>query len=440
MLQAAQADPSESAPAALPLPERVAPPANIAAPMAPPAPGLPPRVPGGDAVAASAAGVAARRVEEQTPQLGYSILLRGLQSLQDFVFLPNGALLFTERKQGLSMRRPDGNVRHLFAPKDLASEFGSLLGVAIDPQFAANRFIYVFMTSAPNDRAGHRVVRLTLDAAAGTIGERRDIVTGITAMATGSDMAKFDERAGNSHVGGRLRFGPDGYLYIAAGDLLDPAAPQSPTRLAGKVLRVDRNGQAAPSNRNLAGFDQRIYAYGMRDPQGLAVRPGTQMVYALEAGAGSDKITVLQAGGNGGWDPRCPIEATKTPIAAAGYCGRAQPETKRPLAAMTDLSRFPDAMRPVWTNLNRAQGMAGAEFLVGEQWKGWNGALAVAFTEGQRIDILQMNAGGGVAGYTSILARQKLRWRTLAQGPDGALYAGTDGKPGGDEIWRIAVQ
>jgi glucose/arabinose dehydrogenase len=51
-----------------------------------------------------------------------------------------------------------------------------------------------------------------------------------------------------------------------------------------------------------------------------------------------------------------------------------------------------------------------------------------------------MNAGGGVAGYTSILARQKLRWRTLAQGPDGALYAGTDGKPGGDEIWRIAVQ
>jgi glucose/arabinose dehydrogenase len=436
MLQATQALESESVPGSLPLPERAPPPPNIAAPMPPPAPGLPPRIPTAESASGSAGTLAAHRADESAPQLEYSVLLRGLRSLRDFVFLPEGTLLFTERTHGLSMRRPNGQIVRLFAPKDLAGESGGMFGLAVDPQFASNRFVYVFMTSAAGARPDHRVVRLTVDAATGTVGERRDIVTGIPG-AIGTDA---DSAAADPHVGGRLRFGPDGYLYVAVGDMRDADAPQSRMRLAGKVLRVDRNGKAAPSNRSATGFDARVYSYGMRNPQGLAFRPGTQMLYALEDGAGSDKITVLQAGGNGGWDPRCPIETTKAPIVAAGYCGIAQPQTKRPLAAMTDLSRFPDAMRPVWTNLNRAQGMAGADFLIGGQWKAWNGALAVAFTEGQRIDVLEMNAGGGVAGYTSILARVKRRWRTLALGPDGALYAGTDGKPGGDEIWRIAPQ
>jgi glucose/arabinose dehydrogenase len=146
-----------------------------------------------------------------------------------------------------------------------------------------------------------------------------------------------------AHSGGRLRFGPEGFLYITTGDNHQPTLPQDLGRLGGKVLRVDRDGQPAPGNKTPAGGDPRIYTYGHRNAQGLTFRPGTGQPFVAEHGPNhTDEVTPLVAGGNGGWDPqqrplRCPD----------GYCGYAGTATTMP---MTDTTRFPEAMRPSWTN------------------------------------------------------------------------------------------
>ncbi|MCX8003847.1 MAG: PQQ-dependent sugar dehydrogenase [Burkholderiaceae bacterium] len=356
--------------------------------------------------------------------LARTVFLRELEAPQDLAFAPDGTLFVTERRKGLAVRRTDGTVARVFAPK--AGD--ALFGVAVDPQFARNRFVYVFLFTA---EAEARVARLKLDAAY-AVTERTDILRAAGAARGGS--------ADEAHAGGALRFGPDGWLYVAIGDLLDASAPQAGTALAGKLLRIDRDGRAAPANRPPGGFDARVYAYGLRNPTALALRPGSGELFVGEDGAGRDEITRLGAGGNGGWDPRCEALAVKTAAAADGYCGKPSAERGRPVAAMTDLGRFPSATPPLWTNLNRAQGLAALAFLQGERWKSWNGALAVAYAGGQRIDVLRLNAAGGVDDYASMLGTLGVPVRALALGADGALYVATHGKRGGDEIWRVETR
>jgi len=99
---------------------------------------------------------------------------------------------------------------------------------------------------------------------------------------------------------------------------------------------------------------------------------------------------------------------------------------------MTDLGRFPSAMRPVWSNDGRSQGTGPAAFLDGPQWLGWDGRLAVGVMAGQRLAILEIDSVGNLVGET-MAPLPSTRFRALTQGPDGSLYVATDG----GEIWRV---
>jgi glucose/arabinose dehydrogenase len=101
---------------------------------------------------------------------------------------------------------------------------------------------------------------------------------------------------------GRICFSPgDGYLYVTTGDNYNATLPQDPLRLGGKVLPIDRDGNAAPGKHPPAGFDRRIYTYGHRNPQGLTFRQGTHQPFTAENGLNhSDEVTALVAGGNAG--------------------------------------------------------------------------------------------------------------------------------------------
>lgn len=401
------------APLSLPTPAPVPVPVNPAALPPPPAGGPPPKVPIGQ----PATAVDVARPAQTAPMLARTVFLRGLDAPQDLAFAPDGTLFYTERSKGLAVRRTDGSVARIFAPKEL----GAMFGVAVDTQFAINRFVYVFLTT---ERGEPRVIRLRIDAASAGVTERRDILAaGATARA-----------AGEPHVGGALRFGADGWLYIGIGDLLDPDAPQGAAVLGGKLLRVDRDGRPAAGNRSPTGFDARVFAYGLRNPTALAL-PGREEVFVGEDGAGQDEVTRFSAGANGGWDPRCARLAVTS--VASGYCGRPSAERQRPLAAMTDLGRYPNAARPLWTNFNRAQGLAALAFLRGNGWKSWDGALAVAYADGRRVDVLRLGATGGVDEHASMLGTLEHAVRALALGAEGALYVATNGKAGGDEIWRL---
>ena len=368
----------------------------------------------------------------------------------DMAFLPDGSMFFTEKCKGLSVRLPSGKVNALLGvggatgyPTVKADLFcdgqAGVQGVAVDPQFATNRFVYLYSSSKGANRAfggySNIVMRMKLD---GTLTAVSDIVEIISDI--GYKPAKSAHPFGGpgAHNGGRLRFNPgDGFLYVTTGDNHSGEGPQSPTQIRGKVLRVDRDGKAAADNNPPAGFDKRIFAYGFRNPQGIAFRPGTNEPFISENGPWhTDEVTKLVNGGNGGWDPRdnrngrgpCPD----------GYCGYSPnqmgalpPAERSAFMPMTDLRTYPGAMKPAWTNNGLSQGMCGSVFLVGKQWKEWEGRLAVGYAgigihgtpTGNRIDILDISKDGATS------TRQELSWPTFAGrfrhvslGPDNALY------------------
>ncbi len=366
----------------------------------------------------------------EPPTLTRAVWLNGLSSPWDIAFDTHGTMFFTERCRGLSVRRTDGTVTRLFGTSGSALVAADLVcegqsgvhGVALDPAFATNRSVYIFMTSrlTTNPRT-NRVVRLILDATYQSASARTDIVTDIAYKDVGNAVG-----GAGSHSGGRIRFGPDGFLYITTGDNHNPTLPQSPTRLGGKVLRVTRDGAAAPGNSAPTGFDARIYTYGHRNVQGIAFRPRTGQPFISEHGPNhSDEVTALVAGGNGGWDPQnrsslnCPDN----------YCGYAGNTTSMP---MTDVTRFPNAMRASWTNNGASQGTGPCTFLVGAQWQSWDGRLAVGVMGGGRLEILDLDTAGAANSVTTA-PLPSTRYRALTQGPDGSLYVATDA----GEIWRI---
>ncbi len=344
-----------------------------------------------------------------------TVVIDGLQNPWDIAFAPEGHMLFTERARGLSVRLTDGTRRLLYAPPDLLAEQQSgALGIALDKNFATNRTLYLYLSSNAGARPDNRIVALRIDPAWTAVTERRDLVTGIT-------------YAGGTHSGGRLRIGPDDLLYATTGDTHQGHVPQHLRELGGKVLRVDLDGNAASGNTPRLGSDPRIFAFGFRNPQGLAFRPGTPNAFIAEHGPGySDEVTALRAGGNGGWDPLC-----ADGIRYCGYNGS---------TPMTDQVKFPGAINSTWNNGRESEGLAGAAFLEGAQWGDWNGALVVAFLAGRRLEILRLDASGTSATNASILGTLNVRLRAVTLGPDGALYVSTDKHAGGDEIWRLLPQ
>jgi glucose/arabinose dehydrogenase len=370
----------------------------------------------------------------QAPKLTRTVVMTGLQNPWDIAFTPDGVMLFTEKCRGLSARLADGKTVRLFgtsgsavvAPDLFCQGQSGVHGVAVDPDFAkGKRDIYVFMASRLRTPATNRVVRLTLNADATGVSNRTDIIEDIAYKNAANGAG-----AAGAHSGGRIRFGPDGFLYVTTGDNHNATLPQDLKRLGGKVLRVNRDGKAAPGNNTPAGGDPRIFTYGHRNVQGITFRPAGQpnagQPFAAEHGPNhSDEVTALVAGGNAGWDPqkrpglRCPDD----------YCGYAGDPTTMP---MTDTQRFPQAMRPSWVYNGSGRGMGPALFLDGEQWKGWNGRMLVSMMRGQRIAMLELDARGmAVADATVDLP--STRTRALVQGPDGNLYTANDD----GEIWRV---
>jgi glucose/arabinose dehydrogenase len=367
---------------------------------------------------------------DDAPTLTRTVVLDGLDDPWDLAFTPDGALLFTEKCHGLSVRRADGSRHFLFgrdgaavaAPDFFCKGQSGAHGVAVDPEFARNRFVYLYMPSILSSPPTNRVVRLVVDPGYTTVSERIDIVTDIPFKHAANAVG-----GAGAHSGGRLRFGPEGFLYTTTGDNHQPTLPQDLSRLGGKVLRVDRDGQPAPGNHTPTGGDPRIYTYGHRNVQDITFRPGTGQPFVAEHGPNhTDEVTPLVAGRNGGWDPqqrpnlRCPD----------GYCGYAGTTTTMP---MTDTTRFPDAMRPSWTNEGKSEGMGPSTFLTGAQWGAWEGRLAVGFLAGQRVEVLRLDAAGRTTSHTRLdLPRQRIR--ALVPDPHGDLYIAVDA----GEIWHVA--
>jgi glucose/arabinose dehydrogenase len=372
--------------------------------------------------------------DESNLQLNRTVVMSGLSDPWDLAFAPDGAMLYTEKCRGLSVRSADGTLRRLFGTAGAALEAADffcqrqsgMLGVALDPAFAENRTLFVYMASTIGETTTNRVVRLTVDKSHTGVANRKDIVTDIP-------FKKSFNRWGGAgvHSGGRIRFSPfDGYLYVTTGDNHNGTLPQDLSRLGGKVLRIDRDGNAAKGNNTPPGGDPRIFTYGHRNVQGIAFRPGTGQAFISEHGPGhSDEVTPLAPGGNGGWDP-APTEGVSC---GSDYCGYTSNKPDGAPTSMTDLARFPNALRPSWNNRGVSEGMGPCVFLSGSHWKDWEGRLAVGFLRGARIELLQLDAAGMTTRTSTVADLPSQRMRSLVLGPDGTIYVATDA----GEIWRL---
>lgn len=380
------------------------------------------------------------------PTLSTEVVVGKLDSPWDMAFLRDGTMFFTEKCKGLSVRTPVGAINKLHgmtgtsgyssASADLFCDGqAGMMGVEVDPEFAKNRFVYVYSSSNLNNKLGNRVMRFRVNDAMTAVSDRTDIVPDINYKPKAS---KHPFGGPGAHNGGRIRFSPgDGFLYVTTGDNHLGIAPMSPTIIAGKVLRVDRDGKPAAGNKPPAGFDPRVYTYGHRNPQGIAFRPGDNRPFTAENGPWhSDEVTALENGGNAGWDPRPNMAGRKDcPDDYCGYSpnqmGAMDPKQRGAFMPMTDLKTYPNAMKPAWNNGGLSQGMFCNTFVSGAKWKDWNGSMIVGYSGigihgtpvGNRLEVLKMSPDGLKATKSDVSWPTATgRFRACSQGPDGDLY------------------
>jgi glucose/arabinose dehydrogenase len=250
--------------------------------------------------------------QKSTQDVAAEIIAENLDTPWAIAFLPDDTLIFTERAGRVS--RIKNEEINLLAKIDVNEESESgLLGVAVDPDFNKNHFIYLYYTH----EKGNRVSRYFFNENVQNLEEETILLDDIP-------NARF-------HDGGRIKFGPDGKLYITTGDATEPSSAQDLNSLAGKILRMNKDGSIPEDN----PFSNYIYSYGHRNPQGITWHPETQELYASEHGpTRNDEINLIQKGKNYGWpnqectesgeyeNPiRCFSEFTLAPSGIAFYHG-----------------------------------------------------------------------------------------------------------------------
>lgn len=218
-----------------------------------------------------------------------SIIAQKLETPWALVFLPDRSLLVTERPGRVRLIDNNNNLQvdpvAIFSKVKEIGE-GGLLGMTLHPDFATNNFVYLYYTYGENiGNTLNRVVRMTYQNK--KLHDEKIIVDKIPGSLF--------------HNGGRIKFGPDGFLYIATGDAQNPSQAQNINALGGKILRVTDEGKPAPDN----PFNNLVYSYGHRNPQGLAWNSEGQL-WATEHGrsgllSGLDELNLIEKGKNYGW-------------------------------------------------------------------------------------------------------------------------------------------
>lgn len=343
------------------------------------------------------------------PKLTSEELIGGLSHPWEVAFLLDKTLLFTERSGSLSALK-DGKKKVVMQMPDIftVTESG-LTGLAVDADFANNRYVYTCFNAQTRSGLDVRLVRWRLNDDLSGLTDRRDIITNIPANSNGY------------HSGCRIKSASDGTLWVGTGDAYRGGVAQDPTSLGGKILHVTRDGM--PTGNNLpTPFDPRIFSYGHRNVQGILLyeKPTTDEVYGVSIEHGTsvdDEINLLKKG-NFGWAP------TRTYI-----------QTGVP---MTDLSKYPDAISAIWSSGDPTIAPSGGTFLTGDQWGTYNGAVAMAVLKGKEVRILKFNSENQLEFQKTVISNVG-RVRTAVQGPDGNLYISTD-NGSNDKIFKLTPE
>lgn len=350
------------------------------------------------------AAPADRRVDTEAGPLAVHTVAEGLVHPWGLAVLPDRRLLVTERPGRLRLVGPDGRVSPPLAgvPAVLAQGQGGLHDVALDPDFANSRVVYITYAEPGDGGASAAVARAVL-------GEDR--LSDLKVI-----FRQQPKVSGGNHFGSRIVFRRDGTLFVTLGERFkfDPAQDLG-THL-GKIVRIRPDGSVPADNPFVGRKDARpeIWSYGHRNPLGGALHPETGVLWVHEMGPmGGDELNIPQAGKNYGW-----------PLVSWGkhYDGRDIPDPPtRP--------EFADAVRH-WTPVISPSGMA---FYTADRIRGWRGSMLISGLSSRGIVRLTLD-GERVTGEERIPLGARIRH--VVAGPDGEVFALTD-EPNG-RILRLA--
>ena len=351
-------------------------------------------------------------------------VVSGLEHPWGMAFLPGGDVLVTERPGRLRIIRD-----RILDPKPIegvppvyASGQGGLLDVALDPDFASNRVIYLSY-AAPGD--GELSFRHLFEELKGVLKGREYSSTRVARATLGDGRLEDLEVLftaeplvrSHDHFGSRLAFDPDGYLFVTAGERRQGDRAQDLQDDNGSVIRLHADGRVPEDNPFVDVSDARpeIFSFGHRNPQGLAIHPETGIPWLHEHGPqGGDEVNVLRPGLNYGW-----------PVITYGkdYSGT-------PIGEGTHQEGM---VQPIhyWTPSIAPSGMA---FYEGDAFPEWRGHLFVGALRAKLLVRLELD-GEEVVGEERLLEGAIGRIRDVEVGPDAYLYLLTDQSDGG--LYRL---
>ena len=333
-------------------------------------------------------------------------IVDGLRHPWGLAWLPDGALLITERSGRLRLVR-DGRLESTpitGVPEVCACGQGGMLDVSLHPDFAQNRLVYLTFAQGTEDANRTALARGRLNLEAMRL-EDTEII-----------FRNTDAKSGTQHFGSRLVWLPDGTLLMSIGDGGNPPVSfdgdnirqqaQNPGTHFGSVLRLTDEGKAPPDNPfvDRPGARPQIYSYGHRNIQGMTFDARGGRVWANEHGSrGGDEINLIQAGNNYGWP-----EVTYS----MEYWG----------PRISDKTRAPGVTQPkvVWTPSIAPSGMA---FYTGSEFPDWQGDLLSGALKFKQIRVTHLD---GVRAVDEQKLSIRQRVRDVRQGPDGGIYVLTD--------------
>jgi glucose/arabinose dehydrogenase len=321
---------------------------------------------------------------QEYPDLGVKVetIAENLDIPWSIVWDPDGTIFFTERNGNVRIIQ-DGIVSEKpILSLDVGGGEGGLLGIALDPNYLENHYIYLFYTYNNFFSIENKVVRYVESNL--TLSENKVLIDKIP--------------GGPFHDGGRIQFGPDGKLYITTGETGNTNLAQDKNSVAGKILRINSDG-SIPEDNPFSGSP--IYSYGHRNPQGLDWDESGNLVATEHGPRQHDEINVIVPGANYGWPDIIgdeTMEGLVTPIMNTGD----------------------DTWAP-----------SGAEFYDGNKIPQWTGKFFVATLRGNHLHMIDFDIE-----KNKVLSHQKLftgdfgRLRDVATGPDGYLYFLTSNRDG----------
>ena len=330
----------------------------------------------------------------------------GLDTPWGMTFLPDGRMLVTERPGDLVIVSPDGTKSRPIegTPSVYAQGQGGLMDVALHPDFARNRMVYLsFAEPGDGPNAGTALGRGMLQG---------DRIEGFEVI------WRQQKVEGPNHFGNRIVFASDGKLFLALGERFQFQPAQDLSNTLGTVIRLNDDGSIPADNpfTGRAGVDGAIWSYGHRNIEAAAIDPASGALWVAEMGPlGGDELNRIERGANYGW-----------PVVSWGinYNGVSIPDP-------SEFPQFEDAAHH-WSPVRSPSGMIVYTGDLFPQWRGdiFFGALSAGGVE--RVDM----DGGRVVDTQFIPLNTRIR--EVEQGPDGAIYLLTNQRDGGKgAIWKL---